>query len=205
MKKTIPLDPAACRDLVASKRWLDKAITDPATGCVEWTGAISSDGYGKVKLCGHMARAHRVALVASRGRDLHPELVVDHLCRIRACVNPEHLREVTHRENLLAPGALTRQARTHCPSGHPLEGDNLLPSQLARGWRACATCNRAQSAAVSAAHHALGVTHRQYVAHFGAGRTVALTVLDEVVNPCLFRPDGSEALLLVGGPCGWHP
>lgn len=69
------------------------------SGCVEFTGAISSTGYGHVLREGKMVGAHRAAyelLVGPIPDGLH----IDHLCCNRPCVNPAHLEPVTMQENL---------------------------------------------------------------------------------------------------------
>jgi HNH endonuclease len=64
-----------------------------------------------------------------RGVDL------DHKCRVRCCINPDHLEPVTHSENLKRSPLMGRQAhKTHCPKGHPYSGTNN------RGQRICHTC-----------------------------------------------------------------
>lgn len=74
---------------------------------------------------------------------------IDHLCRVHLCVNPSHLEQVTPYENTMrGEGVAVKNSRkTHCPRGHPYEGDNLLRSQLRYGARACKTCKRESSLA----------------------------------------------------------
>lgn len=71
---------------------------------------------------------------------------VDHLCRVRHCVNPEHLEVVTHRENVLRGEGLAaiNSAKTHCIRGHEFAGDNLLESVGKNGHirRSCRACNK---------------------------------------------------------------
>lgn len=107
-------------------------------GCMTWTGFLDPDGYGQITVNGRTTRTHRFSYEHHVG--LIPNgLVIDHLCRNRACVNPEHLEPVTPDENTrrgLAPTALNAR-KTHCKRGHPLSGYNLVPVP---GGRSCRTC-----------------------------------------------------------------
>jgi len=68
-------------------------------------------------------------------------LELDHLCRVRRCVNPEHLEEVTHQTNVLRGEgvAAINAAKTHCPQGHPYDEKNTL---VWMGERLCKACRR---------------------------------------------------------------
>lgn len=100
-----------------SERFVAKFQEVPEIGCWIWTGYTDRDGYGSVTINKRSYRAHRVAYEAKHGMIPHG-LVIDHLCRQPSCVNPDHLRAVTNRENLMADGSLApakRQAeQTHC-------------------------------------------------------------------------------------------
>jgi len=113
-----------------------------ADGCWNWCGAIGTGGYGQLKWEGKRWQAHRVVWALS-GRTLLDGLVLDHLCRNRRCCNPDHLRQVTDAENILAEGsestAALNAAKTFCPSGHPYDDTNVYTY---RGSRQCRTCRR---------------------------------------------------------------
>jgi hypothetical protein len=71
-----------------------------STGCILWTGHLNWNGYGRVTYKGRLAGAHRVAYEIFKG-PIPDGLQLDHLCRVRNCVNPEHLEPVTPSENTL--------------------------------------------------------------------------------------------------------
>lgn len=80
-----------------------------STGCWEWTGQLE-DGYGRVPVSrGKYASAHRSAYEIWKG-SIPAELELDHLCRNRRCINPDHLEPVTHQENVRR-GALPQMMR----------------------------------------------------------------------------------------------
>ena len=109
-------------------------------GCWLWTGAIVS-GYGQFRFMGRVVYAHRYTY-ETMVSEIPDGLQIDHLCRIRNCVNPSHLEVVTCRENLLrGEGVAAINARkTHCPKGHRLAGMNLDVGRLKRGERLCRIC-----------------------------------------------------------------
>lgn len=132
-------------------------------GCWDWVGAINSAGYGSYWSEGRVKLAHRVVYERKLG-PIPPGLTLDHLCRNRSCVNPDHLEAVTHRTNVLrGSGASAEHARrTHCPRGHALEGDNLVPWERGKRRR-CHTCEKIRARVKGRRERAAkGVTPRPY-------------------------------------------
>lgn len=91
---------------------------------------------------GKMRLAHRVAYEIHVG-PIPDGLEIDHLCRVRCCVNPDHLEPVTHRENMRRSPSWNsvgrrQKAKTHCPKGHPYSGYNLIVTKS--GCRFCRKC-----------------------------------------------------------------
>lgn len=75
-----------------------RLVANPETGCVEWTGSRMSNGYGLIHHSGSMYGAHRVAYEIAHG-SIPDGMLIDHVCRNRACVNALHLRLATKAQN----------------------------------------------------------------------------------------------------------
>jgi hypothetical protein len=118
-----------------------KAVIDWSTGCHVWSKPLNTYGYGAIWVDGANRMAHRVAYELSEG-PIPEGLVIDHLCRNRACVNPAHMEPVTNHENVMRGEgeAAKNKAKTHCPQGHEYSEDNTY--RAARGDRQCKTCRR---------------------------------------------------------------
>ena len=83
-------------DLSPSERFWSKV--DKSGQCWDWTATIHKTGYGSFRFKGKIALAHRVAFELSKG-PIPEGMQIDHTCRQRACVNPDHLRPVTNKQN----------------------------------------------------------------------------------------------------------
>lgn len=115
---------------------------EPGSTCRHWQASVDRNGYGRFKLNGRMALAHRVAYQFFIG-PVPAGACLDHLCRNRSCVNPLHLEPVSGSENTLRGGGPTAQnaARTQCINGHPFDESNTYTQGGRR--RQCRTCNAA--------------------------------------------------------------
>jgi hypothetical protein len=117
-------------------------------GCWQWTAGKSWKGYGRFRLNGKQPQAHRVAYRLYRG-PVPDDLVIDHLCRNRLCVNPDHMEITTNRVNCCRGESPTivswREDR--CIRGHPFDDANTIVSVRPSGTikRRCRTCKNEQA------------------------------------------------------------
>lgn len=121
------------------------------SGCWQWTGRLDIDGYGGISVRGAKLLAHRFSWIVFRG-EIPAGLTLDHLCRNRACVNPDHLEPVDLRTNILRGTSLSAQRarQTKCQRGHALDGGT--PRR-----RKCKTCQSVND-------------HKRYVRRIGEAK-----------------------------------
>jgi HNH endonuclease len=127
----------------------DRVAIEPNCGCWLWLPSLGSHGYGNASfqalIPSRATVAHRLSYVAFKG-DIPEGYEVDHLCRVKSCVNPEHLQAVPHFVNSWrAWGEYPERLATResgCPRGH---------GPYSAGKRHyCKQCNRDRNAAYRA-------------------------------------------------------
>lgn len=121
-----------------------KIIPEPNSGCWIWLGAVNCWGYGQLNMRGRgTSLVHRILYEQKYG-PIPAGLECDHLCRVRCCVNPDHIEPVTKRVNMERGNSPSmRQARqTHCKNGHPFDQENTLLYRTKWGFgRKCKICH----------------------------------------------------------------
>ena len=121
--------------------------------CMLWTGYHAADGYGRVYLKQPNGKpttmtAHRWAYIQAKGpvaKGWH----VDHLCRVRHCVNPDHLEAVPHRTNILRGNtvAAVNAKKIRCNRGHDYTPETTY-IEKSNGKRHCMICRRMRRSSV---------------------------------------------------------
>jgi hypothetical protein len=121
--------------------FLERIHYEPMSGCWIWGGATDGGGYGVYREKGvkQLIKAHRYCYQLLKGK-ITSGLDLDHKCRNRCCVNPDHLEPVTRSVNI------KRGYQAHptefCKYGHPLSGDNMRIRTGKFGRKICVTCQR---------------------------------------------------------------
>lgn len=122
------------------KRFEKLMIPEPMSGCWIWLGGIDGNGYGHFLTNAgnksYLTLAHRWAYEYFIG-PISKGLQIDHLCRVRACVNPKHMETVTPGENTRRG---IRATATHCLRGHEFTETNT--AYYRPGARTCRECSR---------------------------------------------------------------
>lgn len=110
------------------------------TLCWLWKASKCARGYAQTTFLGRRMMAHRAVYIFLKG-PIPDGMTLDHLCRVRNCVNPGHLEPVTNKVNTLRGNnpCAQRARQTHCKRGHALSGDNLETDSFGRH---CKTCHR---------------------------------------------------------------
>jgi hypothetical protein len=128
---------------LAERFWLKVDKQRDTDSCWLWTAARTGAGYGAFSLGRKRdgdALAHRVAYQMRYG-SIPEGLTIDHLCRVRHCVNPAHLEVVSMAENLrrgYSPWAINGR-KTHCKRGHEFTEENTRHYKGQRHCRKCAS------------------------------------------------------------------
>ncbi len=124
---------------IDSERFMKFVSPEPNSGCWLWTGFTNRDGYGTFNYKPGQY-AHRAAYVLFKG-GIPEGKEIDHLCRVRCCVNPDHLEAVSRKENIMRSEFLNVNTRKiHCPKGHPYSVFIAPYHGHARGMRQCRIC-----------------------------------------------------------------
>lgn len=123
----------------AAERVLD--LVEKTDACWLWQGRTMPNGYGVISVRAGTGLVHRIVYTALVG-PIPEGCEIDHLCRVKNCVRPNHLEPVTHAENVRRAGA----AKTHCIHGHEFTPENTYRERVT-GRRSCKVCRRARDRA----------------------------------------------------------
>lgn len=136
---------------VAPGRHFWAKVKPTENSCWEWQAVLNNNGYGRIRVKPRLLMAHRVAYEAMVG-PIPDGLHLDHLCRNRSCVNPDHLEPVSNLENWSRGNSptLAHAQKTHCKNGHEFTAENTITfteSGRNRPRRRCRQCRYDQGRA----------------------------------------------------------
>jgi len=118
------------------KRFFEKV--EKTDSCWNWTASTDRTGYGHMSINGQLKLAHRISFCIEHGRESKDKVL--HTCDNRRCVNPDHLREGTQKENVMDCIRKKRRYEQNllfCPHGHPLIKDNIYIHKRKRRCKFC--------------------------------------------------------------------
>ena len=129
------------------QRIKNKIMPEPNSGCWLWMGAIDIGGYGVTCSGKHqkVTKAHRFVFKSFHG-GIDINLCLDHLFRVHSCVNPAHLEQVTHRENMRRNKPYIIHT-SHCPHGHEYNDANAyitFDKKINKQHKVCRACDAAR-------------------------------------------------------------
>ena len=117
------------------ERFMNKVFPEPNSGCWLWDAYVSKNGYGRFGIGRTVYEAHRISYKLFKG-EIPEGMCVDHMCRVRSCVNPSHLRLLTREENVRIQ-VNANSMKTVCKEGHNFTADG--------NRRKCKICQAAAS------------------------------------------------------------
>lgn len=142
LRSTAPYLAASLR-----RRFAERITPEPFSGCILWTGRLTTKGYGVISTGQKERSAHRIAYEWHFG-PIPEGLQVHHKCKTRSCVNPLHMQLVTHLEHIALEDRQAKiKARTHCSNGHEYTEENTIMRERVdkyglRTFRTCRECGR---------------------------------------------------------------
>lgn len=133
------------KSIATVDRFLRHVSPEPNSGCWLWLGGLRGGGYGQFNPSKGVGKtAHRWMYEFEKG-PVPKGLDLDHKCRVRSCVNPDHLEPVTRSVNCKRGlSGHHRKNMTHCKHGH-LFTDESTYHIPGTNWRACAICRKIRS------------------------------------------------------------
>lgn len=137
-------------------------------GCWIWIRSRFRDGYGAATIAGKTKRAHRVSYEMFYNVSLSRENLIHHICKNKACVNPQHL-EITTQYTHIDSATYGNKEKTYCPHGHKYTPENTYWNRGGRN-RECLQCKLIRSrrqykrnkAAVAARIKAIAEKYKQH-------------------------------------------